>query len=133
MSQLERLEEERKSRKVRKNGSSGAASLSNFVAFHPTKEERMAIKNDDTDLAEVISFLLTFVQDGHKLSIGYRAENGSFFVMLRDGGETWDKAVCLSAWHQDPMIAIYAMRNALMGRYSTFPHVQMSLFSDVDW
>lgn len=133
MSQLERLKEERKSRKVRKNGSSGAVSPSNFVAFHPTKEERMAIKSDDTDLAEVVSFLLTFVQDGHKLSFGYRAENASFYVLLRDGGESWVNAVCVSAWHQDPMMAIYAMKNALTGRYSTFPNVQMSLLSDVDW
>jgi len=133
MSQEERLAEEKKSRKIAAKNRKPNGVNANFVAFRPTKEEKERIKADQTPLREVIESLMTWVEDGHKLTFGYRAENEAYYLVLREGGAEFADAVSLSIWHADPWICVYGMREALTGRYSAFPAIQLEFATDLTW
>jgi len=133
MSQLERLQEEKKSKAISKKPRKANGADTRFVSFHPTTEERKAIREDLTPLREVLDFLLTWVEDGHRLTFGHKGENSAYYVMLREGGAGYDEAVTLSVWHEDPWICVYALKAALKGRYGAFPNIQLNVWEDVDW
>jgi hypothetical protein len=133
MSQLERLAEEKKSRRVARRPAKANGKNSGFVAFHPTKEEREEIKADQTPLREVIDFLFTWVEDGHKLTFGYKPENEAYYLALREGGASFDEAVTLSMWHADPWMCVYGMKAALKGRYASFPAIQLDFNDSLNW
>lgn len=133
MSQLERLAEEKKSKKVRNRPAKANGVNANFVSFRPTKEDKEAIRADQTPLDVLLGELATWVEDGHKLTLGFRPENSAFYLSLREGGAEYSDAVSLSVWHTDLLTCFYAMKHALRGRYSDFPAIQFDLFEKPDW
>lgn len=111
-----------------------AAKKATFVVFRPGKEEREEIRSDDAPLIQRWAELVSYVLSGHKVSVGYRPENDSIYIHLRDGETDWDKAVTLSVFHNDPAVALRTICYGLRGRYSEFPDIQLSLFDDdVNW
>lgn len=133
MSQLERLAEEKKSRAANKRAAKHNGQNANFIAFRPTREEKEQIRSDSSTVLEVLTLLSTWVEDGHKLILGHKPENGAFYLALREGGAPFDQAVTLSVWHTDPVTCLFALKHALVGRYSSFPQVQVDLFVDLEW
>jgi hypothetical protein len=105
-----------------------------FVVIRPTSEERQAIKEQDASLDECLNVLVGMVVAGHRLSWGYKADNGSFFVHLKEGAVDWDKAVTLSAFHTDWHRCLQIMAWAVTKKYPFFPDgVQFQLTGADDW
>jgi hypothetical protein len=109
-------------------------SLGPFVVIRPTKEERDAISSLDQAAVACWIELAALLTQGHKLTLGHREENGSFFLHLREGGVEWDEAITLSVFHTELFRCFQIMAWALREKYPYFPDgVQMSLGGADDW
>lgn len=105
-----------------------------FVVFHPTKEQREAIKADVRTSGDVVRDFVPYLEEGHRLAVGYRAENGAYFCHMREGSADWDKAVTLSAWHTDLETALKVLSYALRKVHTEFPTIQLRLGEGAyDW
>lgn len=133
---MSRLVDEKKYSRKKKEPESrkSTGSLSNFVSFNPTKEQREAIKSSSLSLTENLDYLSTWLQEGHKLSINYNREQEAYGIFLRDGNADWREAVVLSCWHVDWERAISMLCFALNNVHTDFPHINRTRESaDLEW
>lgn len=103
---------------------------SRYVVFRPNTVARGVIKADNTSIDQVMASMARWIQKDAKLTIGYKAENGAYFVHLTDLGVDWQEAVTLSVWHGDLETALRTMHFGLATAYNTFPEIQLELLSD---
>lgn len=65
-----------------------------------------------------LALLLTFVEDGFKLSVKYEAERAAFLWSLSSPAENWTESKVLTCRHIDPHKPLVAMAWALKYVYN---------------
>lgn len=132
-----RLADEKHISSIRKaHGTNGTGKSQNrFKTFQPTKVERLAIREDERELSEVIKSLAGHMDDGElKLSLGKHEAHGSFFVIARESGTDWQKAAALSVWHNELELCFRILDYALNGPYAGFPQAtEIINMDDLSW
>lgn len=106
---------------------------SRFVAYHPTKAEKDQIRSLGDGYAYGGNRGISLLQEGHKLTIGYKPEQEAFYVMLREGGKAWDEAVTISFWHSDLETCFKQMAFALATVFEDFPDLAALPPEDNSW
>lgn len=119
MSQLERVKEQRKPQDKKSNKK--GPQLNNFRSFHPTEGQKDRLRAGAYQLPEVWEVLTPYLQNMCSLSLTYRAENGSYIVILRDKLAAWNEANCLACYQSHPEKALRLLAMALKERYFSFP------------
>ena len=113
---------------------SSKSGYGRLVSFSPTKEQKQEIKTQSVPLDEILDFLSTYLQDGHKLSIQYHLATESYFWLLREGHREWNRAAALSAWHVDYHRAGQMLYHALHTSYNQFPVLGLEQDNiDLEW
>lgn len=108
--------------------------VDNFVVYRPTAEERARITGKALSIEECLNCLIPLLEEGHKLTLGFKPENSAYYLHLREGNADWDKAVTLSCWHAAPERVFQMMSDAILHKYPEFPLVQLSLGGEApDW
>ena len=105
----------------RKKGKSNKTS--SLFSFHPNKDQREELKKWTADLDKDLEFLMTFLEDNCLLSVGYKAENASYFALLKDRSVQWDQAASVSVWHTDLPRALLGLTYYLKEVNPEFPKV----------
>lgn len=106
--------------------------VANFAVFRPTEAERKAIAAEAFDVGDCLDILARLLEEGHKLTLGYKAENNAYYLHLREGNADWDKAVTVSCWHSTYERVFQMMAYAVSHRYPEFPLVQLTLGTQAD-
>lgn len=101
--------------------------VDNFAVFRPTTEEKQAIALANLTIGDCVQGLVRLLEDGHKVTLGYRAENSAYYLHLREGNVDWDKGVTVSCWHSTLERVFQMMAYAIVHRYPEFPQVQLTL------
>jgi hypothetical protein len=106
----------------------------NFVVFRPTEGQKREIVQESLTMETCVRRLERFMQDGHRLILGYKAENGAWFVHIREGNADFVSAITLSCWHGDLHRSLQMMVYGLEKVYTEFPLVQLSFSQQApDW
>lgn len=134
MSQLERVEEEKKAWKAKKTRASTATSSSSYVSFSPTKEEKEKILRLTESVEEMLDYLSTYTQDGFILSFKYMETQEAHVWTLRENGTDWKLNRALTAWHVDWLKSLRMLYYALNNRFHGWPdRVEGLVGIDLDW
>lgn len=121
-------------RKPRKPGNAAGTRNTSFVAFNPTEADRAVISGDDRPLEEAMGVLYSKVLEGHKVTLQYNPEYGTYMALIRQGDVEWEHALTLSHWHQRPERALRGLIYALEYRYPSFPDGAFQrVFDQPDW
>jgi hypothetical protein len=132
---MSRVVEEAKSPKVKKSGQNGKKnSQKRFISFHPTKEEKEHIRTMDESLDDSLVGIRPWLAEGHKITLGFSANNEACYASIRESHDDWTRARALSAWHADPDVALRSLCYALVSRFPTFPEIGTGEGDyDLDW
>ena len=105
-----------------------------FVVFRPTEAQKREIAELNESIQGCLDQLQPFLESGHRLIWGYRAENGAMFVHMREGNADFINAVTLSCWHADLRRCLQMMVYALKHVHTEYPLIQLG-FANVapDW
>jgi len=98
--------------------------VDNFAVFRPTAVEREAIREEEASVGACLTTLVRLLEEGHKLTLGHKPENGSYYLHLKEGNVDWDKGITVSCWHSSIERVFQMMAYAVTHRYSEFPLVQ---------
>lgn len=105
-----------------------------YIVYRPAESEKAQIKADKLSLESVIERIAAKVSFDAKLSIGFKPENGAFFVHLTDTSVQWQEAVTLAVWHVNPLTALRSLEFGLRDRYAEFPDIsQPSIGEELGW
>lgn len=134
MSQLERVEEERRSRKTTRQRTTGGKGASAYVSYNPTKEEKAVIKEMEEGLVDIADFITTYLQDGYVLTFKFMTEQECYSLVLRENLGDWKTDRALSCWHVDWLRTWQMMFHALHNRYANWPSgIEGARGPDVEW
>jgi len=95
----------------------------NSVTFHPTVEEREALKLGPADPHKDLELIQTYLERGCSLTIGVRIDSDSFYATIRQRTLDWMTAPAITAWHTSPVGALQGLAFALEQRYDDFPEI----------
>lgn len=131
MGQLERLkEEERGKRAVRKQPNK---IFGRIVNWNPNPQELDQLKSGVFGPLEALDLIGTYLEDGHRLSMGFNPDRAGHFAMLREGNVAFEDAVTISVWGGSAEKALTKLGFYLREVNPDFPrNVQLELFRD-DW
>ena len=108
----------RKKNNPPKNDMSGG-----LFAFHPNTSQREELAKWQADVEKSLDFLSTWVEDNCLISVGFKAENASYFVILKERGVDWKMAKSVSVWHSDLGRAFLGLEYYLREVNPDFPRV----------
>jgi len=78
-----------------------SAQASMLWTYHPTVDERKVLAQGTYGPLEALDTIAEHLLKGSRTTFGYKAENGSFYCLLREAGDDWEKCKAISAWHSD--------------------------------
>lgn len=120
MSQLERLQES-KTKKPNKNNSN-LKGKTGLYTYHPSDAHRKSPLFHKLTLEGVLLLISNYIARNCSLSFGYKAENESYFVILREKSSDWQTAQAVSVWHQEIARAIIGLGYYLSEVNPEFPN-----------
>lgn len=131
MSVTKRSKEENKATKAKKP----TKAPKNYVNFHPTKEEKDELKDEQKFNLEWGLLVISNYLDGRaSLSVGYAGRTDSYYATLREKSDNWQDARSLSCFHSDPSRAIIGLAFSLERHYDDFPNVESTIQPrDLEW
>lgn len=132
---MSRVAEETKASKSRKPKTNGNKTyVKRFISFHPTKEEKEYIRAMEESLEDCLVGLRPWLEDGHKLTIGWSGKNDACFASIRESTDNWRDARAVSAWHADPDVALRSLCYAITSRFPAFPEIEFGQADyELDW
>lgn len=131
MAQLERLQEEEAGRRRARRGK--GRTFGRLVNWNPNPQEVAQLKTGVFGPLEAVELIGTFMEDGHRLSMGYNPDRAGFFAMLREGNVDFEQAVTISVWAGSVEKALTKLGFYLREVNPEFPrNVQLELFTD-EW
>jgi len=92
-----------------------------IITYRPTTEERDQLAGGALELTEAVEIIARAIENDARLVMGYKPENGSFYLILRDAGTPYEESVAVSYWHSDPVKATLGMAFGLAKRFPHFP------------
>jgi hypothetical protein len=105
-----------------------------IFSFHPTKEQREAIKADDRPISDILDILKTYCEDNCTLTIGYKPEMESMYAIVRTRENRFEDSLAVSAWHSDLATALYALAFCLKNVARDFPeNLPSATQLELDW
>lgn len=119
MSQLERLKEQRESRKKKPNGAGGPVNRP--VAYHPNEKARDQLRGGAIPLPDALDTISGYILGGCKLVVGYAQATNSYYAILRDDTEDWQTATAVSAFHAEPEKLLRTLAYYLLHVNPRFP------------
>jgi len=114
-------DEKRFSRSRADKGASGKKTQVPIFSFHPTKEQREAIKADTDPLVLKLDIIKTYLEDNCTLTVGYKPEMESCYAIIRTKEANFEDSIAVSAWHSDLATALYALAFCLKNVTRDFP------------
>lgn len=119
---MSRVVEEAKAHKNGKNGkSSTERQVRRFLSFHPTKDQKEYLRTQDEGLDDLLVGIRPYLEDGHKITIGYSEKNKACYASIRENHQDWQQARAISAWHADADMALRSLCYAIVSQYPSFP------------
>lgn len=123
----------RGTRQVRKKPDPKTNGLG-ITSYHPTTEERERLKAGAMDLSKAVEALAGLVGKGAKVTLGHRAENDSYYAIIREEGDNWQESAAVSYWHSEPDKALIGLAFGLAVRFPAFPDMPPTqLRLGADW
>ena len=123
--------EKSRARKQRKGSHN---SYSTFFTFHPTNEQKHALRHWDVELQEVLEGLASKIEGGFKLSIGQKPESGTFFAIMRQNGDDWKNTPACSYWNLDMTKTLVGLYYYLTSVNPSWPEGRSSVVEEeTDW
>jgi hypothetical protein len=95
-----------------------------FLTFHPTEAEKIQLQTMPPTVEASWDALFKLTQQNVSLTVGFRQENGAYFITLRDKAVDWTEDTPLSAWHTDVNKAAQALCFALETRWADYPYTK---------
>jgi len=95
-----------------------------FLVYRPTEQQRKAIMEIALPAEACMDILYPLLEQGHRLTWGYKPENNAVFLHLREGNVDYDRALTLSCWHATWLRCLQMMAYAVVHVYPEFPLVQ---------
>ena len=86
---------------TKKNNPPNKGSQGGLFAFHPNTIQREDLAKWTADIEKSIDFLATWLEDNCLISVGFKPENASYFVILKERSTDWKTAKSVSVWHSD--------------------------------
>lgn len=106
----------------------------NFLTYHPTVREREELAAHAPAIDAAWSRLAKLIQEDVSLTIGFKPENHSYFLILRNKALDWTEDTPLSFWHQDyeklVRMACYAIDTKFAGYPFDLPPAEDYLTDD---
>lgn len=134
MSQLERVEEEKKRKGGHKQTSSQSLTTGTYLSFNPTKEEKEILKEMKVDYVEFLDFISTYLQDGYRLTWKFMPAQEAYVWSLSEANSDWRTNRVLTCWHVDFEKALKMLYFALNNRFKGWPDLMPpGAVNDLEW
>ena len=129
------MEDAKAEKQSRRKGKKGArSSNTTFFTFHPTVEQKYALRVWDVELSEVLEGLAAKVESGFKLTLSQKPETGTYLAIMRENGDDWKAARCASYWNVDPTRALMGLYFYLTNVNPSWPEASGSVEEEeTDW
>jgi len=98
-----------------------------YIAFHPTKEQKEFLREQEDSLEDLLGGLVSFLREGHKIQIGLSERTGAIYATLRERSDDWKTAISVSAFHAEPGMALRSLCYFVVVCHPRFPSVQLPL------